>query len=37
VAPPTAAAGRPVALKAELTDANGNSVSQLVANAYAVR
>ncbi|MET7620796.1 S8 family serine peptidase [Streptomyces sp. NPDC005408] len=31
------AAGRPVTLKAQLTDANGNSVTQLVANAYAVR
>ncbi|MFF3458842.1 S8 family serine peptidase [Streptomyces sp. NPDC002730] len=31
------AAGKPVTLKAELTDANGNSVTQLVANAYAVR
>ncbi|MFI1396927.1 S8 family peptidase [Streptomyces sp. NPDC020681] len=31
------AAGLPVTLKAELTDANGNSVTQLVANAYAVR
>ncbi|MFD9219468.1 hypothetical protein ACFWDI_05430 [Streptomyces sp. NPDC060064] len=31
------AAGEPVTLKAELTDANGNSVTQLVADAYAVR
>ncbi|NUK90004.1 hypothetical protein [Streptomyces lunaelactis] len=31
------AAGKPVALKTELTDANGNSVTQLVAGAYAVR
>ncbi|WP_327326780.1 hypothetical protein OG735_32955 [Streptomyces sp. NBC_01210] len=31
------AAGEPVTLKAELTDSNGNSVTQLVADAYAVR
>lgn len=31
------AAGRPVTLKTELTDANGNSVVQTVTNGYAVR
>ncbi|MFF0446718.1 S8 family serine peptidase [Streptomyces sp. NPDC004609] len=31
------AAGRPVTLRTELTDANGNSVTQTVADAYAVR
>ncbi|WP_406498726.1 hypothetical protein [Streptomyces sp. NBC_00846] len=31
------AAGKPVALKTELTDANGNSVIQTVNDAYAVR
>lgn len=31
------AAGRQVTLKAELTDANGNSVTQTVTRAYAVR
>ncbi|MFF3686350.1 S8 family serine peptidase [Streptomyces sp. NPDC002187] len=31
------AAGRPVTLKTELTDARGNSVTQLVVDAYAVR
>ncbi|MFF7199660.1 S8 family serine peptidase [Streptomyces sp. NPDC008141] len=31
------AAGRPVTLRTELTDARGNSVTQLVVDAYAVR
>ncbi|MEV8565936.1 S8 family serine peptidase [Streptomyces sp. NPDC051322] len=31
------AAGRPVTLRTELTDANGNAVSQTVNDAYAVR
>ncbi|MFF9400457.1 S8 family serine peptidase [Streptomyces sp. NPDC014744] len=31
------AAGKPVTLKTELTDANGNSVVQTVSDAYAVR
>ena len=31
------AAGKPVTLKTELTDANGNSVIQTVTDAYAVR
>ncbi|MGW0671063.1 S8 family peptidase [Streptomyces sp. NPDC002746] len=31
------AAGKPVTLRTELTDANGNSVVQTVTNAYAVR
>lgn len=31
------AAGKPVTLKTELTDANGNSVIQTVNDAYAVR
>ncbi|MFD5475601.1 hypothetical protein [Streptomyces sp. NPDC127105] len=31
------AAGKPVTLKTELTDANGNSVVQTVTDAYAVR
>ncbi|MEE1809238.1 S8 family peptidase [Streptomyces sp. BE133] len=33
----TGAAGKPVTLKTELTDANGNSVIQTVNDAYAVR
>lgn len=31
------AAGKPVTLRTELTDANGNSVIQTVNDAYAVR
>lgn len=31
------AAGKPVTLRTELTDANGNSVVQTVTDAYAVR
>jgi hypothetical protein len=31
------AAGKPVTLRTELTDAHGNSVVQTVTDAYAVR
>jgi hypothetical protein len=31
------AAGKPVTLKTELTDANGNSVVQTIVDAYVVR
>lgn len=31
------ASGKPVTLKAQLTDANGNSVEQTVTRAYDVR
>lgn len=31
------ATGKPVTLKTELTDANGNSVTQTVVRAYDVR